>query len=48
MDGREIAMRYLKSDFIVDFAASLPIPQACPTLIISSYNFILFSFKQFV
>lgn len=33
MDGREIAMRYLKSDFIVDFAASLPIPQACPTLI---------------
>jgi cyclic nucleotide gated channel len=42
MDGREIAMRYLKSDFIIDFAASLPIPQACPTSIISSYNFYLF------
>jgi cyclic nucleotide gated channel len=38
MDGREIAMRYLKSDFIVDFAAMLPVPQACPTLILSSYN----------
>nr|GMD51130.1 cyclic nucleotide-gated ion channel 18-like [Ipomoea batatas]GMD72822.1 cyclic nucleotide-gated ion channel 18-like [Ipomoea batatas] len=27
-DAREIATRYLKSDFIIDFAASLPLPQA--------------------
>ncbi|XP_027090472.1 cyclic nucleotide-gated ion channel 18-like [Coffea eugenioides] len=27
MDARQIAMRYLKSDFIVDFAATLPLPQ---------------------
>ena len=29
MDAREIAVRYLKSDFIVDLAATLPVPQAC-------------------
>ncbi|CAH9117749.1 unnamed protein product [Cuscuta epithymum] len=27
MDSTEIAMRYLKSDFIIDFAATLPLPQ---------------------
>lgn len=27
MDPREIAIRYLKRDFVVDLAASLPIPQ---------------------
>ncbi|MCD7452074.1 Cyclic nucleotide-gated ion channel 18 [Datura stramonium] len=27
MDGREIAMRYLKTDFLVDFTAALPLPQ---------------------
>ncbi|XP_050271286.1 cyclic nucleotide-gated ion channel 18 [Quercus robur] len=27
MDAREIAVRYLKSDFIIDLAATLPIPQ---------------------
>ncbi|RAL52567.1 hypothetical protein DM860_017261 [Cuscuta australis] len=27
MDSREIAMRYLKSDFIIDLAATLPLPQ---------------------
>uniref|UniRef100_A0A164VWG0 Cyclic nucleotide-binding domain-containing protein n=1 Tax=Daucus carota subsp. sativus TaxID=79200 RepID=A0A164VWG0_DAUCS len=28
MDSHQIAMRYLKSDFIIDLAASLPLPQA--------------------
>ncbi|KAJ9152473.1 hypothetical protein P3X46_026034 [Hevea brasiliensis] len=27
MDAREIAMRYLKSDFLIDLAAALPLPQ---------------------
>ncbi|EOY02348.1 hypothetical protein QUC31_018224 [Theobroma cacao] len=27
MDAREIAMRYLKSDFVIDLAAALPLPQ---------------------
>lgn len=27
MDKRQIARRYLRSDFIIDFAASLPLPQ---------------------
>ncbi|XP_042499756.1 cyclic nucleotide-gated ion channel 18-like [Macadamia integrifolia] len=27
MDGREIALRYLKSDFVIDLAATLPLPQ---------------------
>ncbi|KAI5665549.1 hypothetical protein M9H77_15402 [Catharanthus roseus] len=27
MDAREIAMRYLRTDFIIDFAALLPLPQ---------------------
>lgn len=27
MDTREIALRYLKSDFIIDLAATLPLPQ---------------------
>ncbi|XP_022774416.1 cyclic nucleotide-gated ion channel 18-like [Durio zibethinus] len=27
MDAREIAMRYLKSDFVIDLAATLPLPQ---------------------
>ncbi|KAG7985569.1 hypothetical protein I3843_03G032700 [Carya illinoinensis] len=34
MDAREIAMRYLKSDFIVDLAALLPIPQIVIWLVI--------------
>lgn len=29
MDAREIAMRYLKSDFLIDLGAALPLPQAC-------------------
>ncbi|PON52032.1 Voltage dependent potassium channel [Trema orientale] len=32
MDAREIAVRYLKSDFLIDLAATLPLPQACPNL----------------
>lgn len=28
MDAHTIAMRYLKSDFIIDLAATLPLPQA--------------------
>ena len=27
MDAKEIAMRYLKSDFVIDLAAALPLPQ---------------------
>lgn len=27
MDPQQIALRYLKSDFIIDFAATLPLPQ---------------------
>lgn len=27
MDAREIATRYLKTDFVIDFAAMLPLPQ---------------------
>lgn len=27
MDPRQIAIRYLKTDFIVDFTAALPLPQ---------------------
>lgn len=27
MDAREIAMRYLKKDFVIDLAATLPLPQ---------------------
>ncbi|OVA03737.1 Cyclic nucleotide-binding domain [Macleaya cordata] len=27
MDAREIALRYLKSDFVIDLAATLPLPQ---------------------
>lgn len=27
MDAREIAIRYLKTDFIVDLTATLPLPQ---------------------
>lgn len=30
MDAREIAMRYLRTDFIIDFAALLPLPQVHP------------------
>lgn len=29
MDAREIAIRYLKTDFVIDLAATLPLPQAC-------------------
>ena len=29
MDPKRIAMRYLKSDFIIDLAAALPLPQVC-------------------
>ncbi|KAK3033571.1 hypothetical protein RJ639_032419 [Escallonia herrerae] len=32
MDGRQIAIRYLKSDFIIDLAALLPLPQASQLL----------------
>lgn len=28
MDPRQIAMRYLKSDFVIDLAATIPLPQA--------------------
>lgn len=35
MDPREIAIRYLKTDFIVDFTAALPLPQ------VSTYPFSL-------
>lgn len=31
MDSHQIAVRYLKSDFIIDLAASLPLPQASST-----------------
>ncbi|XP_050382701.1 cyclic nucleotide-gated ion channel 18 [Argentina anserina] len=34
MDARQIAMRYLKSDFVVDLAATLPIPQIIIWLVI--------------
>ena len=30
MDPHQIAMRYLKSDFVIDLAATLPLPQASP------------------
>lgn len=29
MDPHQIAMRYLKSDFFIDLAATIPLPQAC-------------------
>ncbi|PRQ53842.1 putative potassium channel, voltage-dependent, ELK [Rosa chinensis] len=38
MDGRQIAMRYLKSDFVVDLAATLPIPQIVIWLVIPATN----------
>lgn len=28
MDSKQIAMRYLKTDFVIDLAATLPLPQA--------------------
>ncbi|KAH7577381.1 hypothetical protein ACOSQ2_001754 [Xanthoceras sorbifolium] len=34
MDSREIAIRYLKSDFIIDLAATLPLPQIVIWLVI--------------
>ncbi|KAL2500036.1 putative cyclic nucleotide-gated ion channel 18 [Abeliophyllum distichum] len=34
MDAREIAMRYLKTDFIVDLTATLPLPQIVIWLVI--------------
>lgn len=34
MDPREIAMRYLKSDFVIDLAATIPLPQACKILLL--------------
>ncbi|KAI3500852.1 hypothetical protein L1887_36678 [Cichorium endivia] len=34
MDKRQIAMRYLKSDFVIDVAAMLPLPQIVHVLII--------------
>lgn len=39
MDAREIAMRYLKTDFIVDVAATLPLPQARSPLLSLSVGF---------
>ncbi|THG11234.1 hypothetical protein TEA_000059 [Camellia sinensis var. sinensis] len=32
MDAHQIAMRYLKSDFLIDLAATLPLPQASPSI----------------
>ncbi|CAN1294990.1 Cyclic nucleotide-gated ion channel 18, partial [Linum perenne] len=29
MDSKEIAHRYLRSDFVIDLAAALPLPRAC-------------------
>lgn len=34
MDPREIAMRYLKSDFVIDLAATIPLPQIVIWLVI--------------
>ncbi|XP_024031392.1 cyclic nucleotide-gated ion channel 18 [Morus notabilis] len=34
MDAREIAMRYLKSDFLIDLCAALPLPQIVIWLVI--------------
>ncbi|KAF7801530.1 cyclic nucleotide-gated ion channel 18 [Senna tora] len=34
MDAREIAMRYLRTDFVVDLAATLPVPQIVIWLVI--------------
>lgn len=34
MDAREIATRYLKTDFVIDFAAMLPLPQIVIWLVI--------------
>ncbi|XP_030447391.1 cyclic nucleotide-gated ion channel 18 [Syzygium oleosum] len=34
MDPREIAMRYLKADFLIDLAATLPLPQIVNWLVI--------------
>jgi cyclic nucleotide gated channel len=34
MDPRAIAIRYLKSNFVVDLAAALPLPQVSHTYII--------------
>ncbi|ESW12911.1 hypothetical protein PHAVU_008G152000 [Phaseolus vulgaris] len=34
MDSREIAMRYLKSDFVIDLAATIPLPQIVIWLVI--------------
>lgn len=33
MDPKEIARRYLRTDFIIDLAATLPLPQASPDFI---------------
>ncbi|KAJ7974548.1 Cyclic nucleotide-gated channel [Quillaja saponaria] len=37
-DAREIAMRYLKSDFVVDLAATIPLPQIVIWLVIPASN----------
>ncbi|TKY63248.1 Cyclic nucleotide-gated ion channel [Spatholobus suberectus] len=34
MDARQIAMRYLKSDFVIDLAATIPLPQIVIWLVI--------------
>ena len=34
MDARQIAMRYLKSDFVIDLAATIPLPQIVVWLVI--------------
>jgi len=34
MDSREIAMRYLKTDFLIDVAAMLPLPQVLKILLL--------------
>ncbi|KAL5974489.1 hypothetical protein ACLOJK_031154 [Asimina triloba] len=36
MDPKEIAMHYLKKDFVIDLAAMLPLPQACQATILLS------------
>lgn len=37
MDARAIAKRYLKSDFVIDLAATLPLPQVCSNQFLSNH-----------
>ncbi|CAK8541244.1 unnamed protein product [Lathyrus sativus] len=38
MDPRQIAMRYLKSDFVIDLAATIPLPQIVVWLVIPAHT----------